>query len=281
MSPLLLTLLGCRFSPAPPPTEVTTADTGTNPAEDTADGSATLPDTAIDSEPTLDTSPPLDTTDDDRDGYSEAQGDCDDGNSRVSPDRREWCNRVDDDCDGLVDPGCDENTVSMFWEGYVESDEGGFLAGQYSHSFYDIDMDFLCAYTLELHGEGPTAEEACPSCTWSYATTVRDPEWVGPGCDQIDLRHTEIEAGWANHVEYQLTDYIGYAPSYDFHRGTHGAVYTFGPTVFINFSTGPGGNITEDSHNYYPWGDYQVMAEGTVVSWSRLGIPDYYTYTPP
>ncbi len=45
----------------------------------------------------------LDTTDDDGDGYSEADGDCDDRDADRSPEATESINCVDDDCDGEVD----------------------------------------------------------------------------------------------------------------------------------------------------------------------------------
>ncbi len=49
----------------------------------------------------------LDTSDDDGDGLSEADGDCDDGDPDISPDADEVANGVDDDCDGQVDEGTD------------------------------------------------------------------------------------------------------------------------------------------------------------------------------
>jgi hypothetical protein len=42
-------------------------------------------------------------TDGDSDGYSVAQGDCDDSNPAVHPGATELCNGIDDDCDGDTD----------------------------------------------------------------------------------------------------------------------------------------------------------------------------------
>ena len=43
--------------------------------------------------------------DNDGDGFTEAQGDCDDGDSSVSPIAEEFYNGRDDDCDGIIDNG--------------------------------------------------------------------------------------------------------------------------------------------------------------------------------
>ena len=45
--------------------------------------------------------------DDDIDGYTENQGDCDDTNSAINPGATEVCNGVDDNCDTIVDGGTD------------------------------------------------------------------------------------------------------------------------------------------------------------------------------
>jgi hypothetical protein len=45
--------------------------------------------------------------DQDGDGFTTCQGDCDDANPNVNPDAKEICNARDDDCDGLTDEGFD------------------------------------------------------------------------------------------------------------------------------------------------------------------------------
>ena len=50
---------------------------------------------------------PGDDVDDDHDGYTESQGDCNDGDGSVYPNATEYCNGRDDDCDGIEDDGSD------------------------------------------------------------------------------------------------------------------------------------------------------------------------------
>ena len=53
------------------------------------------------------TGPSGDDIDDDGDGFTEAQGDCDDQNAEIHPGADEYCNNLDDDCDGAIDdPTC-------------------------------------------------------------------------------------------------------------------------------------------------------------------------------
>jgi hypothetical protein len=49
----------------------------------------------------------LDRNDDDGDGFSEAQGDCDDTRAHVHPDAQEIVDGIDNNCDGLVDDDLD------------------------------------------------------------------------------------------------------------------------------------------------------------------------------
>lgn len=53
-----------------------------------------------------------DDADDDNDGFSPAEGDCNDGDPDINPDARETCDdEIDNDCDRLVDFDDPECTV--------------------------------------------------------------------------------------------------------------------------------------------------------------------------
>lgn len=92
---LLLTLVGCSFKAAGVDGEsvsaIETLDTGT-PVSDTGGGSQED-----------DIPPDPERTDDDLDGYTEAEGDCDDEDADVRPGLPDVCDGVDNDCDEQVD----------------------------------------------------------------------------------------------------------------------------------------------------------------------------------
>lgn len=100
--PLVL-LLGCRWSRKDADDLVLPSDdTGTDTVDSTDTGEVETGDTG--ETDTGEDSPDTDrTTDDDLDGYSNLDGDCDDEDAAVYPGAIEVCNDKDDDCNGMVD----------------------------------------------------------------------------------------------------------------------------------------------------------------------------------
>lgn len=55
-------------------------------------------------------SPPVAQTDDDADGWTVEEGDCDDDAPPVHPGAAEVCNGIDEDCDTVIDEACGGDT---------------------------------------------------------------------------------------------------------------------------------------------------------------------------
>ncbi len=64
-------------------------------------------------------------TDDDGDGFSEVDGDCDDGATEIGPEASERCNGADDDCDGLQDEADDLADAAWFADADGDGVGGG------------------------------------------------------------------------------------------------------------------------------------------------------------
>src|SRR4051812_32980626 len=87
-----LLLVASLFSLSCTPTDKTDLDKGAD--DSTADSTGT------------DTDPGV--GDEDGDGYTPSDGDCDDSNPAVNPGTAEICDGVDNNCDGDIDENADE-----------------------------------------------------------------------------------------------------------------------------------------------------------------------------
>ena len=66
------------------------------------------------------------TVDDDGDGFSENDGDCNDANVDVNPGGDEICDFYDNDCDGLTDDEDDSLLAASTTTFYLDNDRDGF-----------------------------------------------------------------------------------------------------------------------------------------------------------
>lgn len=92
---LLLSLVGCSFKAAGTEGETVSGPSSTDtagPSDDTGDPSSG------EGEP-----PDPELSDDDLDGYTEAEGDCDDDDAGVRPGLPDGCDGIDNDCDDDID----------------------------------------------------------------------------------------------------------------------------------------------------------------------------------
>jgi hypothetical protein len=213
MTPAMLVLLAlaCDFSAA---TGVVSEDTA--PAGDTgdtaADGAETAGDTAPDDTDSGDTDPDPYAVDDDADGASELDGDCDDSDPTVRPGVPDVCNGVDDDCDDTRDEdatpdGYEPNDTSAASIGDLDDDPEltavASLAGdgdvdRFSFSFADssfslftvtaslsgIPDDATFRFTLNRlasDGDLPAEEMAQVFGTGTLSLTIEDEVWTEDG----------------------------------------------------------------------------------------------------
>jgi hypothetical protein len=133
MRPLLLLMLAaCDFGASTKvlsgsDTGSATGDTGGAGTDDTGEGELHPSD-----------------IDDDGDGYTENEGDCDDGDEDIHPGIADSCDGIDSDCDGIVDDDASEadlyepNDAVDFDIGELESDDV-FEAEAFLHDAADID----------------------------------------------------------------------------------------------------------------------------------------------
>ncbi len=134
-------------------------------------------------------------TDADRDGWTLAEGDCDDANRSINPGMDEVCNGEDDDCDFSVDEdnvcGSADVRVQLSYGGQFQATRSTYTSGKFGFAYVnDAGVATCTAY-------GPltrtaTAPTGCPSCDWSFDLSATGTGTVaGSGCaNMTDFTYT-------------------------------------------------------------------------------------------
>ncbi len=137
-------LVGCQLA---------VPDTVTDVPRDTAPPETTPDDSPVDTGDTdTDTVPedPFD-RDDDGDGWSENEGDCDDDDAAVHPEQDDECNGMDDDCDGVYEEDAagddiyEPNDTAWFYLGSLADDEHYSVSG----ILHNDDDDDLFSFYID------------------------------------------------------------------------------------------------------------------------------------
>ena len=103
--------------------------------------------------------------DTDGDGYTESEGDCVPDDERVHPGAEELCNGIDDNCDGQVDEGLDE-------EWFPDADGDGFGS--------DSESTFSCARPAD---HVPNAEDCDDSSALTHPGANEYCDGIDNDCD--------------------------------------------------------------------------------------------------
>ncbi|MDG1478850.1 MAG: putative metal-binding motif-containing protein [Myxococcota bacterium] len=100
--------------------------------------------------------------DDDEDGWTESQGDCDDDNPNVNPNVEEYANGIDDNCDGNIDEGT--NGYDDDGDGYSE-DQGDCDDGNVDVNPGETE---ICDNNRDDNCDGSEEAEDAIDCTTYY-----------------------------------------------------------------------------------------------------------------
>ena len=209
--------------------------------------------------------------DDDADGYTENDGDCDDTVRRIKPGATDGCSGaglgVDDNCNGIIDDDCataDTATAIVYYAGDATVCDGPTLLT--GHFGYDIQStttgDPVCeVFSTWSDAGGTLPRAACPDCDWAFNLTLSDGTLSGTACEGFGLTADSwdgLELPW------------GFSPAYDYVSGTD--VYSLTDVVFLYSTDYSAWQVF--SYNYAGYGDN--VSDGTSLTFARAYTYVYY-----
>jgi hypothetical protein len=138
--------------------------------------------------------------DNDSDGWTVAEGDCDDADRRTFPGATESCNGWDDDCDGTIDEGCGGSgtteTYQLAWAGAFRASSSSYTSGTFGVAFVDASGREVCRLTGSMTRQSSAPPSGCTQCDWTFNLSA--PTGVtGSGARCADLAAAGYDAAWA------------------------------------------------------------------------------------
>jgi len=135
--------------------------------------------------------------DNDGDGLSENEGDCDDSNPEISPEQPEVCDGIDNDCDALIDTEDDSFDTSSGIRYYLDQDGDGFGDENTAGWTCEMEEGYVAGFgdcddsNPEIH---PEALEICDS--------------IDNDCDNgIDDEDSQLDEGTLYYEDFDQDGY--------------------------------------------------------------------------
>jgi formylglycine-generating enzyme required for sulfatase activity len=198
----------------------TDADADTDTDADTDSDADADADTDADADADADTDADTDTdnpVDGDSDGFTVAEGDCDDGDPLVHPEAQEICNGVDDDCDELIDDADTSIAYGSEHIWYADTDGDGWGDPKHSKNACTDPTGFVGDGTDCDDGDAnihPEAVEECYDGVDQDCSGGSDYDCDGDGLDSSEHGGTDCADADAALYPGALSDHEGISMSY-------------------------------------------------------------------
>jgi hypothetical protein len=217
--------------------------------------------------------------DDDGDGFTENEGDCDDSSRSVNPDAADECDDgLDNDCAGGDEPCHSASSIArLSWIGDLTYD-GSSVVVNYGLGALVLHSNKQVCWITAIHSGSGAAPEGCPDCAYAFATEVTGDSSGGDYCDAFTsdtIFATESASDfWFGSSAVKAW---GWADSYTYtYSGTD---YELTETVFMYYDDGASTRQWLLRHYNFPAGGvYNVEGDKYSASWAVLLPGDYYYY---
>lgn len=213
----------------------------------------------------------------DRDGWTVAEGDCNDRSAATNPGAGEACDGADNNCNGAVDEGgaCTADPVRVRYAnaGSFRATSSSYTSGTYGVAFLNDSGTEVCRIVGSMSRQSAAPPTGCPQCDWSFNLSAPT-SFAATGAGCAGLADQGYDASWA--ASSTTSDWSwGFSDSY-----TSGSDEVATNVVWYS-STGTywytmgyeAGSSSSYSGTYY----FDVTGTPSNFTWHR-GLSGYYYY---